>query len=251
MSVALVLPAAGTGSRLGGAGPKLLHHVAGRPMIDHLARLYADRVSRWFIVCRPHDEPAIAEHACRLKLPATLVHQPEPIGMLDAVLRPLAVMARDLPDLVWITWCDQVAIHPLTVARLASTALVSPRPALAFPTSLKPSPYVHIERDADRRIVAIRHRRDGDVMPETGESDAGLFSLSRAAYAELLPQFDAASLGHERADRRPAERNFLPFIPWLQMRARVESFPCVDPMESVGVNTPDDLVDVERYLLHR
>lgn len=252
MSIALVVPAAGVGSRLGSTVPKLLHPVAGQPMLDHLAGLYAGRADRWFIVCRPADEAAIREHTARLQLDVVFTHQATPTGMLDAILRPRKAIAADPPDLVWITWCDQVAIHPLTVARLWSTATVSPRPALAFPTSLKPSPYVHFERDSARRLVAVRHRREGDVMPEMGETDAGLFSLTREAYLDLLPRFDSAFDAIPAAEGRGTrERNFLPFIPWLQAQARIETFPCVDPMESVGVNTPQDLADVERYLQRR
>ncbi|MGE3527441.1 MAG: hypothetical protein AB7I33_16105, partial [Gemmatimonadales bacterium] len=44
-------------------------------------------------------------------------------------------------------------------------------------------------------------------------------------------------------------RNFLPFIPWLASRERVSTIPAADPMEAVGINTPDDLERVENYLL--
>lgn len=248
MSIVLIVPAAGIGSRLGSPLPKLLHPVAGLAMIDHLAALYRDRVARWFIVCRPTDEALVREHCERLRLPVELAQQASPTGMLDAVLVPLEAIRPLAPDLVWVTWCDQVAIHPLTVARLESTAMVSPRPALVFPTSLRPAPYVHFERDAARRITAVRHRREGDPMPEMGETDAGLFSLSREAYMAFLPAYAADALPAGRASR---ERNLLPFIPWLQSRARIDTFPCVEPMESVGVNTPEELADVERYLQKR
>jgi bifunctional UDP-N-acetylglucosamine pyrophosphorylase/glucosamine-1-phosphate N-acetyltransferase len=248
VSIALIVPAAGTGSRLGSSRPKLLAPVDGRPMVDHLAALYRDRVARWFIVCRPADESAIREHGERLALDVELTHQASPTGMLDAILVPRDDIRRLAPDLVWVTWCDQIAIHPLTVARLESTATVSPRPALVFPTSLRPSPYIHLERDAARRITAVRHRREGDQMPEMGESDAGLFSLTREAYVDLLPGYAAESRAHGHETR---ERNFLPFIPWLQSRGRIETFPCVEPMESVGVNTPEELAEVERYLRKR
>jgi bifunctional N-acetylglucosamine-1-phosphate-uridyltransferase/glucosamine-1-phosphate-acetyltransferase GlmU-like protein len=217
-------------------------------MLDHLAALYRARVERWFIVCRPADEAAIREHCDRLAIEVELAHQPRPTGMLDAILVPSGDVARLAPDLVWITWCDQIAIHPLTVARLATTAMVSPRPAMVFPTSLRPSPYIHIERDAARRITAVRHRREGDPMPEMGESDAGLFSLTRETYTELLPAFSAAMVPTGSQTR---ERNFLPFIPWLQARARIDTFPCVEPIESVGVNTPEELAEIERYLRNR
>ncbi len=76
-------------------------------------------------------------------------------------------------------------------------------------------------------------------MPDEGETDAGLFSLSREAYFDVLPRFaDALSRTQEGAATR--ERNFLPFIPWLHARAEVRTFPCVSWIESVGVNTPED-----------
>ncbi len=47
------------------------------------------------------------------------------------------------------------------------------------------------------------------------------------------------------------ERNFLPFIPWASARGGVVTFPCTDPSEAIGVNTPDDLEVVERTLRQR
>jgi bifunctional UDP-N-acetylglucosamine pyrophosphorylase / glucosamine-1-phosphate N-acetyltransferase len=248
VSTVLVLPAAGIGSRLGSSVPKLLHLVGGRPMLDYLATLYGRHVDRWFIVSRPEDDSLVCEACQRLALPAEVVQQASPTGMLDALLLACPAVRRAEPDLVWITWCDQIAIHPLTVARLGSTATVSPRPALVLPTTLRPSPYVHFDRDSNRRIIAVRHRREGDLMPEMGETDAGLFSLTRETFTDLLPAYaqEAAARGAETR-----ERNFLPFIPWLQARAPIETFPCVEPIESVGVNTLEDAADVERHLRRR
>jgi bifunctional UDP-N-acetylglucosamine pyrophosphorylase/glucosamine-1-phosphate N-acetyltransferase len=248
VSIALVVPAAGVGSRLGASGPKLLHPVAGRSMLEHLATLYRSYVDRWFIVCRLDDEPRVREACERLALQTEVACQPRPTGMLDAVLIPADAVRRALPDLVWITWCDQVAIHPLTVARLESAAIAPTRPTLVAPTSMRPYPYVHFERDSARRITGVRHRREGDPMPEVGETDAGLFSLTREGYVELLPAYAAEGACRSAVT---GERNFLPFIPWLQRRAHIETFPCVEPIEAVGVNTPEDLVEVERHLQRR
>jgi bifunctional UDP-N-acetylglucosamine pyrophosphorylase/glucosamine-1-phosphate N-acetyltransferase len=246
--IAIVIPAAGIGSRLRSSLPKLLHPVAGAPMIDHLARLYRPHVARWFLVARPTDESAIRDACERLELDAEIGLQPTPTGMLDALLIPAPLVAQAEPDLIWITWADQIAIHPMTAARLERTAAVSPRPALVMPTALRPAPYIHFERDAARRIVGLRQRREGDVMPEMGESDCGLFSLTRHAYVEQLSAFSREGVP---AGSGTGERNFLPFIPWLQARTVVETFPCVEPIESVGVNTPEEQVEVERALAAR
>ncbi len=88
------------------------------------------------------------------------------------------------------------------------------------------------------------HRREGDAMPETGESDIGLFALSRAAYVDVLPAY-AREVSPGSAT---GERNFLPFIAWVSQRHDVVTFAATDDMEAVGVNTPEELRAVERYL---
>ena len=84
-------------------------------------------------------------------------------------------------------------------------------------------------------------------MPAEGESDMGLFSLSRQAFERDLRAY-ARELTRGAAT---GERNFLPFIPWLAARDTVVTFPCTDPMEAVGVNTPDELQAVETWLRSR
>jgi bifunctional N-acetylglucosamine-1-phosphate-uridyltransferase/glucosamine-1-phosphate-acetyltransferase GlmU-like protein len=163
--------------------------------------------------------------------------------MLDAILLGLPCAARSKPSSVWVTWCDQVAVHPNTVRRLAAHQSGADA-ALVMPTVRRHDPYIHLERDAAGRIVRVLHRREGDPMPEAGESDMGLFALSARAYGELLPQY-ARTVEPGAAT---GERNFLPFIPWLARSEEVMTFPCEDPMEAVGINTPEDLAVVERYL---
>ncbi len=91
--------------------------------------------------------------------------------------------------------------------------------------------------------MGVRQRRDGDDMPRSGESDAGLFAVRLDAFREELPRY-----AREAPVARTGEQNFLPFIPWLAARARVTTFPLTDAREAVGVNTPEDLQSMEAYL---
>ena len=77
----------------------------------------------------------------------------------------------------------------------------APAAAAIFPTSRQASPYIHLERDTEGRLTNIRQRREGDRMPDVGESDMGLFSLSASAYTSLLPQFRRRSQAGERHRR--------------------------------------------------
>jgi bifunctional UDP-N-acetylglucosamine pyrophosphorylase / glucosamine-1-phosphate N-acetyltransferase len=243
----LVIPAAGLGSRLGAAIPKLLVPVAGVPMIDWLERLYRGFVSEVVLIVHPSFEARVRQHVASWPLSASCVVQDEPTGMLDAIMLAGPEVRSVSPASVWITWCDQVAVHPSTIAHLADAEAAHPGAALVMPTVQRRSPYVHLQRGSGGRILQVLHRREGDRMPDVGESDMGVFALSAAAYLELLPLYEK-EVGIGQFTR---ERNFLPFIPWLAARREVVTFPAVDEIEAVGVNTPEELTLVERYLAGR
>lgn len=241
----LIIPAGGLGSRLGAHTPKLLALVNGRSMLDHLLTLYRPVVARVAVVVHPAALAAVRHATADEECPIDLWVQERPTGMLDAIMLARPSVESSAARRIWISWCDQVALHPRTVERLADTDAADP--LLAMPTCASADPYVHLSRDAVGRVVRILHRREGDAMPAAGESDTGLFSLSRDAYLGLLPEFAAdPAIGGATG-----ERNFLPFIPWAAARGTVVTFPCTEAAEAIGVNTPDDLAVAERTLRRR
>jgi bifunctional UDP-N-acetylglucosamine pyrophosphorylase/glucosamine-1-phosphate N-acetyltransferase len=243
MTRLMIIPAAGRGTRLNTTIPKVLYPVAGRPMIDHLFDLYAGWIDRFVLVVHPSFEQEVRAHCAALPYTIDFEVQTEPTGMLDAILIPHARIRSLAPAAVWITWCDQVAISSETVALLADKQKRSPRTALVLPTIKRAEPYIHFERDEHDDIVAIKHRREGDDMPAVGESDVGLFALSRDAYVTLLPEYAKSVVPGEGT----RERNFLPFIAWLRGRAPVSTFSAHDDIESVGVNSAEDLARIETH----
>jgi len=246
MNRLMIIPAAGAGTRLQSAGPKLLFPVAGRPMIDHLLDLYAPFVDRFVLVLHPSFVDAVRGHCSNNGLQIDYDIQLQPTGMLDAILIAEDKVRGYSPNQIWITWCDQVAVHPQTVKQLAEVAGAVPQPAMVMPTVVRSEPYIHLVRNAAGDILEILHRREGDSLPDPGEGDLGLFCLSRHAYLELLPKYsNDVVTGHSTR-----ERNFLPFIPWLTGRAPLVTFPARDPIESVGINDAADLQQIEQYWSH-
>ncbi len=238
----LLVAAAGRGSRLKADRPKLLVDVGGRTMIDRALSRYRDACVAAVLVVDPTTRALVAA-----RLPAgprvTLSLQERQTGMLDALLAGRDAVLAHAPDRVWITWCDQVAISHATVIRLEALDASPDRPDLAMPLVEQSPPYVHFERDREGRLTGVRQRREGDPMPDTGVSDAGLFSLSRRAYEQWLPEYAATA----RAGALTGERNFLPFVPWLATRGSIETFEA-PAVEARGVNTPEDLAAVEAHL---
>jgi NDP-sugar pyrophosphorylase family protein len=224
--------------------PKVLVPVAGKPMIDRILDLYREQVSRVVVVANPAFAADVRRHldARRGALRIECVEQTAPTGMLDAIM--LALPAAADASSVWVTWCDQVAVHPRTIDRLATKTDGSSPAPFAMPTVTRTDPYIHFARDEAGAIIRVLHRREGDLMPETGESDMGLFAMSPSVFTALLPRY----AGEVEVGHATRERNFLPFIPWLARTHEIVTFPCEHPMEAVGVNTPEELKLVEDYL---
>lgn len=216
-------------------------------MIDHLLELYAPEVDRAVIVVSPAARAAVENALPHGPLLIEIVTQGSPTGMLDAILLARDAVELARPRRVLITWCDQIAVSPRTVAAVAAAARGVPEPALVLPTCRGEEPYVHLDRDVSGQIVNVRHRREGDDMPASGESDAGVFDLSAASYLEWLPEYARApAIG-----ARTGERNFVPFVAWVAGRGAVVTVPCSLPEEAVGINTPAELQRIEAHLRER
>lgn len=240
----LLIPAAGMGSRLQSAIPKALFPVNGRAMIDYLFELYRNWVEGFVLVVHPKSEKTVRDHCSLFEHSIEFGIQAEPTGMLDAILVPYDTICRQRPDRIWITWCDQIMVDPRTIRKLAAIEERAPHLPLIMPTIIRSGPYIHFERDSKDAISGLLQKREGDQLPETGEGDIGLFSLSFDAYADLLFRFSAEAI----RGRLTNERNFLPFIPWIASTAPALTFPAHSEIESVGINNTEDLAAAEAYL---
>ena len=169
---------------------------------------------------------------------SALAVQQTPTGMLDAILLARDAVERRAPRRVLITWCDQMAISPETVAAVGGRCRREPEPdAGPADRAVGRAAYVHLERDAAGRIVRVLHRREGDDMPASGETDAGVFDLSAEAFFEWLPEYAEAPRNrraHGRTQLRAVRRVG-------RRRGQVVTVPCPEPEEAIGINTPEEL----------
>jgi CTP:molybdopterin cytidylyltransferase MocA len=214
-------------------------------MLDWVADRYAPYVDRVAVVAHPSFAADI-ERWGDARGGIDVLRQDSPTGMLDAILLASPLVERQQPDAIWITWCDQVGVLPATLDALARLE-TEHIPALAVPTVRGRDPYTHFERDDRGRITAVLHRREGDAMPAEGDCGMGGFVPFRGALLRLLPWYEVDILLVPVS----LERNFVPFVAWAAARGEVVTFPCTDPMEAVGVNTPEDLARVETWLRAR
>jgi len=150
MSRLMIIPAAGAGSRLGSSLPKVLALVNGRPMVDYLFGLYHEIVDVFILIVHPSFERLVRDHCAGKPFRIEIEKQHSPIGMLDAILIPQKLVTNHHPQTVWVTWCDQIAVHPETVRRLRTLSDEDPQASLIFPT-VKKRESLHPSRAQYRR----------------------------------------------------------------------------------------------------
>ncbi len=239
-----VVPAAGRASRLAFDKPKILYPVAGRTILEWLLDFVAPNCARIVIVLSPGGREAVAPELERL-IPGRfeIVIQETPLGMGDAVRAALPAVHTPRVALIW---GDQVAVQRASVEACLRLHAGPLAPAVTCQTVVRAHPYIHFDRDDDGTIAGLRQAREGDAMPDEGESDTGFFCFQAAALRELL----AASLADKNdRGRSTGELNLLPVIPRAARRGLTVLTPHLMTLaETVGINSAADAQLVESYL---
>jgi bifunctional N-acetylglucosamine-1-phosphate-uridyltransferase/glucosamine-1-phosphate-acetyltransferase GlmU-like protein len=147
---------------------------------------------------------------------------------------------------VAIIWGDQVAVRPASIdicLRLHAGPL---EPDVTCPVVIRERPYIHFERDADGRLCGLRQAREGDVMPDIGESDTGFFCFRTRVLRDLLAAMHASA---DARGRGTGEFNLLPVIPLASRKGLGVLTPQIMTLEeTVGVNSKGDAMVIEEFM---
>jgi bifunctional UDP-N-acetylglucosamine pyrophosphorylase/glucosamine-1-phosphate N-acetyltransferase len=239
-----IIAAAGKGSRLGYHLPKILYPVCGRPILAWLLDLVAPFCETTVLVLAP-DGREVVEPALESLAPGRfrIAIQPEPKGMGDAVEVGLSqVGTRNTA----VMWGDQVALRAASVQAVMRLHAGPLEPGLTVPTVFRDAPYIHFERGPDGVISQLLQLREGDSMPQRGESDTGFFCFETTLLRSLLAELRGQTSGQ---GARTAEFNLLPVIPLAASAGyRVLTPHVMDEEETIGINSAADVQRVESYL---
>ncbi|NIH87171.1 bifunctional UDP-N-acetylglucosamine diphosphorylase/glucosamine-1-phosphate N-acetyltransferase GlmU [Amycolatopsis granulosa] len=187
-----VVLAAGEGTRMRSNTPKVLHPLAGRPLVEHAVRAAAGLAPDHLVVVVGHGRDAVADHlggvGAALGRPVLTAVQEKQNGTGDAVSCALSVLPEGLAGTVLVSYGDVPLLDTETMAAL----LAEHRENAAAVTVLTsvvadPTGYGRIVRDAAGAVTGIVEQKDATPgQLEIDEINSGVYAFDAAVLAEAL-----------------------------------------------------------------
>jgi bifunctional UDP-N-acetylglucosamine pyrophosphorylase/glucosamine-1-phosphate N-acetyltransferase len=230
--VAGIILAAGTGTRMRSDRPKVLHEIAGRPMVNHvIAALGALEPAVTAVVVGPRMADVAAAVA-----PHPTAVQAEPRGTGHAVLAARKLLDGFVGDVV-VLYGDVPLIRSDTIRRLLAAARQDAIAVLGF-RPRDPSGYGRLILDHAGRLDRIVEHKDADAAEQVvALCNAGAVALDAGRLFALVERL--------RPDNAQGEYYLTDIIRLARAEGAAAVVVEADAEEVMGVNSRLDLSVVE------
>lgn len=236
----ILILAAGEGTRMRSALPKVLHRVGGRTLIGHVVEAAkASGASRLSAVVGPEREDVAAE--VRKRAQDASVHvQTERLGTAHAVLSAKAALG-DGNDLI-VAFGDTPLVRPETFARLSDALKDADIAVLGFRPN-NPQGYGRLIEE-NGNLVAIREEKDAsEAEKKITLCNAGIMAFAGRHALSLIE-----AIGNKNAKRE----YYLTDAVALARARNLNVTVCEAPEEEVmGINDRSQLAEAEAELQKR
>ncbi|CAM3811591.1 bifunctional UDP-N-acetylglucosamine diphosphorylase/glucosamine-1-phosphate N-acetyltransferase GlmU [Tsukamurella ocularis] len=195
---AVVILAAGAGTRMRSKVPKVLHPIAGRTLLGHALHAAAGTKPEHLVVVVGHDRDRVAEAALatagELEHEILVAVQEQQRGTGDAVQAGLSALPADFSGTVIVTAADVPLLDAATLRELLDTHTGGDGAAVTVLTTAvaDPTGYGRVLRTQDGQVTQIVEQKD--ATPEQlaiTEINSGVYAFDHtqlvAALAQLRP----------------------------------------------------------------
>lgn len=193
MKLGVVILAAGQGTRMRSQLPKVLHRLAGKPLLGHVLDAAKDIGAEQVCVVYGHGgervRDAMAGYDC------SWVEQTPQLGTGHAVIQAMPAMQQ--MDRVMVLYGD---VPLITVGTLQGLVDASRETVLGLLTTRLPDPsgYGRIVRNDDGRVRRIVEQKDATELElEIAEINTGFLVADRTRLADWLDRIDDANSQRE------------------------------------------------------
>ncbi|HEY6424846.1 MAG TPA: bifunctional UDP-N-acetylglucosamine diphosphorylase/glucosamine-1-phosphate N-acetyltransferase GlmU [Pseudonocardiaceae bacterium] len=249
LTAAIVL-AAGKGTRMRSAIPKVLHPVSGRPLVEHAVRAVAGLAPHHLVVVIGHGRDAVDAQlgtvAGALGRKVLAAVQDPQHGTGHAVSCALDVLPAGLSGTVLVSYGDVPMLDSATLSGLiaehhrAEHAMTVLSAVVADPTG-----YGRLLRDASGAVTRIVEHRDADPSQRAiTEINSGVYAFDAVALRAALNQLATSN--------SQGELYLTDVLGLVRTGGRsVGAHPCADPWLVAGVNDRVQLAAVGAELNRR
>ena len=244
MALNVVIMAAGKGTRMRSARPKVLHTLAGQSLLQHVLQRAAALQPQRTLVITGHEAEQVERHVSATAPEVRCVRQQPQLGTGHAVLQASPALDASAGTTLILNG-DVPLIEPATAQALA-TACGGERLALLTVTLDDPTGYGRIVRSADGTQVQaiVEHKDASEAQRAIREVYTGMMAAPTAALQRWV-----AALKNDNAQQEY-------YLTDIVAMAVAEGVPVVaasaaDETEVLGVNSPAQLADLERRLQRR
>ena len=195
MNIALIILAAGKGTRMQSELPKVLHKVAGAPMLIHAMRAGRALEPKRTIIVAGHGFEAVSAAARAEDPEVEIVRQEAQLGTGHAVDQARAAL-DDFDGTVIVLYGDCPLIQPRTLEELTATLSTAAVSVLGFEAE-NPARYGRLITDGDRlkRIVEFKDATPAERAVRLCNS--GVMAASAQLLFDLLSEIDANNASGE------------------------------------------------------
>jgi UDP-N-acetylglucosamine diphosphorylase/glucosamine-1-phosphate N-acetyltransferase len=197
-ALSVIILAAGKGTRMRSKLPKVLHTVAGKPMVLHVIACAMQVVPDHQIHVVVGYQAQKVKQAVNACCHVNFSLQDQLLGTGDAVKCALPSLARDVEDVV-VLYGDVPLIQPETVTELVLTHRGSDAKVTILAADLdNPTGYGRIVQDKDKHVIAIREQTDAsEEEKKIRRINTGIYCFDR--------QFLSGAMDLLRPDNQQAE----------------------------------------------
>ncbi|MGZ0068889.1 bifunctional UDP-N-acetylglucosamine diphosphorylase/glucosamine-1-phosphate N-acetyltransferase GlmU [Microbacterium arborescens] len=240
--LAVVILAAGQGTRMKSSLPKVLHRIGGRPLVGHVLDTARDLAPAHVLVVVRHERDRVAEAVLGVSPEVVVVDQDEIPGTGRAVEVALDQLPEFMGDVLVLS-ADVPLLDDVTLRELLRTHRSTGAAATMLSARLSdPTGYGRVIRDTAGGVDRIVEHKDAtDAERAVDEVNAGVYAFQAGPLRERLGRISTANV--------QAEKYLTDVVGMLRADAlAVAAQPVADPTLIVGVNDRVQLAEAGRLL---
>jgi bifunctional UDP-N-acetylglucosamine pyrophosphorylase/glucosamine-1-phosphate N-acetyltransferase len=236
--IAVIILAAGKGTRMNSDLPKILHTVCGKAMIEHVINTAQNLNPNKIITVVNND---VLEQVMHLNQLSEFVVQEQQLGTADAV-KPALEKLKDFKGSVVIVYADTPLITSDTLSEMLGRLVESDVVVLGFEAE-NPGEYGRLIIDEEGCLKEIVEYKDADLMQkQINLCNSGVIAAKSGVLSEAVFKIDN--------NNKKAEYYLTDIIKIANKAKQKCSFILCKEEEVLGVNNRVQLSDVE-YILQQ